>query len=236
MAVCSACGTAVSDSNKFCTVCGQPVAKAAPAPAPVSAFKTCQSCGAVADSSSTFCTICGSRLQEPATTPPPAPAQQSVSSTTAQASAAPAASIAFAPPEPISQPAQQQATVPPPPPTESSYQSTAAYQQPSSGGKFGMLVLILLAVIVGAGFGAWYFRGVETIVVCSPPNVTVFLDDKEVAPTSYGRYVIPHLSRQSHLLKVQSPGFADIVQRLDFPLSSSQEWVNIKLVPSRPQH
>ena len=97
-----------------------------------------------------------------------------------------------------------------------------------------MVILILLAVVLAACFGAWYFRGVETVVVCSPPNVTVLLDDKEIAPTSYGRYVIPHLSRQPHLLKVQSPGFADTVQRLDFPLSSSQEWVNIKLVPSRP--
>jgi hypothetical protein len=87
-------------------------------------------------------------------------------------------------------------------------------------------------VIILAGAGAWYFWGVETIVVSSPPNVKVFLDDKEVAPTSYGRYVIPHLSRKPHLLKVQSPGFADTLQRLDFPLTSSREWVNIRLVPS----
>jgi len=106
-------------------------------------------------------------------------------------------------------------------------------QQPSSGGKFGTVILVLLVLIVGAALGAWYFWGVETIVVCSPPTVKVFLDDTEIAPASYGRYVIPHLSRKPHLLKVQSPGFADTIQRLDFPLTSSQEWVNIKLVPSQ---
>ena len=76
--------------------------------------------------------------------------------------------------------------------------------------------------------------GVETVIVCSPPDVTVFLDNKELAPTSYGRYVIPHLSRQPHLLKVQRAGFADTIERLDFPMTSLHEWVNIKLVPHRP--
>jgi hypothetical protein len=119
--------------------------------------------------------------------------------------------------------------------SESSYPTQAAYPQPQqpSGGKFGLVILILLAVIAGAGFGAWYFWGVETVVVCSPPDVRVYLDDKEITPTSYGRYVIPHVSRKPHLLKVQSRGFADTIQRLDFPLTSSQEWVNIRLVPSR---
>ena len=75
--------------------------------------------------------------------------------------------------------------------------------------------------------------GVETVIVCSPPDVTVFLDDKELPPTSYGRYVIPHLSRQPHLLRVQRAGFADTIERLDFPMTSLHEWVNIKLVPRR---
>jgi len=101
------------------------------------------------------------------------------------------------------------------------------------GGAFRTVVLILLLVIVVCGFGGWYFWGVETVIVCSPPDVRVFLDDKEIQPSSYGRYVIPHLSRQSHLLKVQRPGFADTIQKLDFPLTSTQEWVNIKLVPRR---
>ena len=102
-----------------------------------------------------------------------------------------------------------------------------------AGGAFRTIVLILLLVIVVGAFGGWYFWGVETVIVCSPPDVRVFLDDKELAPSSYGRYVVPHLSRQTHLLKVQRPGFADTLQRLDFPLNSTQEWVNIKLVPSR---
>lgn len=77
--------------------------------------------------------------------------------------------------------------------------------------------------------------GVETVIVCSPPDVIVLLDDKELVPTSYGRYVIPHLSRQPHLLKVQRAGFADIIEKLDFPLMSLHEWVNIKLVPNQRQ-
>jgi hypothetical protein len=87
-------------------------------------------------------------------------------------------------------------------------------------------------ILIG-GFGGWYFMGVETVIVASPPDVSVYLDNKELAPTSYGRYVVPHLPRGSHLLKVQRPGFADTIQRLDFPLSSLHEWVNIKLVPRR---
>ncbi len=75
--------------------------------------------------------------------------------------------------------------------------------------------------------------GVETVIVCSPPDVTAFLDDKELAPTSYGRYVILHLSRQPHLLRVQRAGFADTIERLDFPMTSRHEWVNVKLVPRR---
>jgi hypothetical protein len=123
-----------------------------------------------------------------------------------------------------------------PEPAPQAYSDSSRYiptEQPSGGGSFGRLVLILFLLIILGVAGAWYFQGVETIVVCSPPNVRVFLDDKEIIPTSYGRYVVPHLSRKPHLLKVQSPGFADTIQRLDFPLTSSREWVNVRLVPSR---
>ncbi|HEX4602786.1 MAG TPA: hypothetical protein VH724_02240, partial [Candidatus Angelobacter sp.] len=100
------------------------------------------------------------------------------------------------------------------------------------GGSFGIVVLLLLLVILTCACGGWYFIGVETVIVCSPPDVTAFLDDKELTPSSYGRYVVPHLSRKTHFLKVQSRGFADTIQRLDFPLTSLHEWVNIRLVPS----
>lgn len=231
MAVCSSCGSQISDATNFCTVCGQPVPQAAPAPAPVSSVKTCQSCGATADLSSAFCTICGGRLQASAaaidTTPLPQPPEISAP---IQAAAAPVNTTPAAAPAVPTQPAPPA----PPSPSESSYPAPAAYPQSQQpGGKFGVVILILLAVIAATSFGAWYFWGVETVVVCSPPNVRVYLDDKEITPTSYGRYVIPHVSRKPHLLKVQSPGFADTIQRLDFPLTSSQEWVNIRLVPSR---
>jgi hypothetical protein len=151
----------------------------------------------------------------------------------------------------IAEPTKESATVPPPvtspedaatqpaPPTAPQiappiYATPADYSpaQPG-GGAFRIVVLILLLVIVAGAFGGWYFWGVETVIVCSPPDVRVFLDDKELTPASYGRYVIPHLSRQSHLLKVHRTGFVDTLQRLDFSLASLHEWVNIKLVPSR---
>jgi hypothetical protein len=99
-------------------------------------------------------------------------------------------------------------------------------------GAFRLIVGVLLLLIVASAFGGWYFWGVETVIVCSPPDVKVFLDDQELTPTSYGRYVIPHLSRKPHVLTVQRPGCADTIERLDFPLSSSHEWVNIRLVRS----
>ncbi|HEV7673484.1 MAG TPA: hypothetical protein VGQ12_03030 [Candidatus Angelobacter sp.] len=115
------------------------------------------------------------------------------------------------------------------------YAAPSEYQPaPPRGGAFRAIVLVLLLLIVAGGFGGWYFMGVETVIVCSPPDVTIFLDGKELAPMSYGRYVIPHLSRQLHLLRVQRAGFADTIERLDFPLTSLHEWVNIKLVPRRP--
>jgi hypothetical protein len=154
--------------------------------------------------------------------------------------AVPAAAAAVAPieiaPEAAPQPASIQTAAEPVPQVASpSFPAPDEYPpaQQARGGKFGVVVLVLLLVIVLAACGGWYFWGVETVIVSSPPDVTVFLDDKELAPASYGRYVIPHLSRQTHFLKVQSPGFADTIQRLDFPLTSLHEWVNIKLVPSR---
>ena len=216
MAVCTSCGREADEASKFCTNCGQPLAKAAPAPAPVSPAKTCPSCSAYVNPSSAFCTNCGQGLS--AKTAPPV---------NTPLAAAPVSTAPAAVPSP---PSTYQT---PPQPSEPSY-SDSTYQQPQqpADGKFGLMVLILLLVIAAAGFGAWYFWGVETIVVCSPPDVRVFLDEKEITPVSYGRYVIPHLSRKPHLLRVQRPGFADTIQRFDFPLSSSREWVNVKLVPS----
>jgi len=104
--------------------------------------------------------------------------------------------------------------------------------QPPRRGKFGLIVTILLLVIVAGGLGGWYFWGVETVVVCSPPTARVFLDGQEIAANSPGRFVIPHVSRKSHLLKVKNPGYADTVQRLDFPVTSFNEWVNVTLVRS----
>jgi len=116
-----------------------------------------------------------------------------------------------------------------------SYSTPSPYlheKQPGSGGLRTVVLVLLLVIVLGA-LGGWYFWGVETVVVVSPPDARVLLDGQELSTTSPGRYVIPHLSRKPHLLRVQSPGFADTIQRLDFPLTSLQEWVNVTLVRSR---
>jgi hypothetical protein len=171
----------------------------------------CSSCGAQADPDSAFCTECGQRL------------------------ATRSAPIAEATPVSAAESSIEQDSVKPASQLAAPVYATPVEYQPAQpgGGAFRTVIIILLLLILIGGFGGWYFMGVETIIVSSPPDVTVFLDDKELAPASYGRYVIPHLSRQPHLLRVQRAGFADTIQRLDFPLSSLHEWVNIKLVPRR---
>jgi hypothetical protein len=206
-AFCTACGTKLEPGIRFCTGCGQPT--------PENSMAAPERTASVAPMIQT-----PEATQLGSVTPAP----------TAAAAAAPAL-VETAPEAARFQPAAEpvaQVTAP-------QYPAPSDYQpaQPASGGKFSAIVLVLLLIIVVGACGGWYFWGVETIIVSSPPGVTVFLDDKELAPESYGRYVIPHLSRKTHFLKVQRPGFADTIQRLDFPLTSLHEWVNIKLVPSR---
>lgn len=206
-------------------------------PAPVvsaQASDVCAGCGSRLEPVATFCTRCG----------------RTVSTAPAVAANAPAVRQEILPPrETLSTPAPPIAETAAATPLVTSPQTVEPLRQPEPriypprGGyqtqtepsrRFGLLVLILLIVIVGAGFGGWYLWGVETIVVCSPPDARVSLDDKELPTDPFGRYVIPHLSRSPHLLKVQRRGFADTLQRLDFPLTSSREWITIVLVPSQP--
>ena len=254
MALCTSCGSEVDDAASFCTSCGQRMPAAMqPAAAVTAARSVCSACGAAVDPGFAFCTNCGQRiaaqaLAEPATAPAavePATAAVAASPIAVAAPSTPAApststtpmaaATADAPPAPSVTVPEDAAIQPAAPQIAPPIYATPTDYSPAqpTGGAFRVVVLILLLVIVVGAFGGWYFWGVETVIVCSPPDVRVFLDDKELAPASYGRYVVPHLSRQSHLLKVQRPGFADTLQRLDFPLTSTQEWVNIKLVPSR---
>jgi double zinc ribbon protein len=259
MARCTSCGSEVDDAASFCTSCGQRMPAASQPAAEVAATRAvCAACGAQTDPGFAFCTNCGRRIAaqaldesaivEPAAgdaaaapvtsvvstpQPPgatrPASAELSIAPMPEKTVVAPAA-----PPLTVAEDAATQPAAPQIAPPVSIYAAPSGYspEQPGSGA-FRTVVLILLLVIVVGVFGGWYFWGVETVIVCSPPDVRVFLDDKELTPSSYGRYVVSHLSRQAHLLRVQRPGFADTLQKLDFPLTSTQEWVNIKLVPRR---
>jgi hypothetical protein len=91
-------------------------------------------------------------------------------------------------------------------------------------------VLLVAVLLTGVGAG-WYFWGVETVVVCTPPDVKVFLDGAELTPESPGRFVVPHLARGRHILKVQRAGYSEVTQIIDPPLSTTNEWVNIRLAP-----
>ena len=226
-ASCTSCGSSLEPGTTFCTNCGEKVAASKPsALAPESATAvTAPNSTREGTPRKTAEPLAAPVVNEPTTVtapPPPrviAPAPTSVET---RAAAAAEPSIDRDPVVPASQIATP------------AYATPSYYppEQPGRGAFRTILVILLLLIIVG-GFGGWYFLGVETVIVCSPPDVTVFLDNKELAPTSYGRYVIPHLSRQTHLLRVQRAGFADTIERLDSPMTSLHEWVNVKLVPRR---
>ena len=217
---CTNCGSKLEPGNGFCTNCGQPANSSS-----VAASEPAAKVATSAQEATQPVPVESAASSDTRTDAIPQAPIQTV--TPSKAEATPGAVVA----EPSEdhnhlQPAPQVAA--PVYATPGDYPSA----QPG-GGAFRIIVLILLLVIVVCGFAGWYFMGVETVIVCSPPDVTVFLDDKELAPTSYGHYVVSHLSRQPHLLKVQRAGFADTIERLDFPMTSLHEWVNIKLVPRR---
>ena len=247
MAVCSSCGSEVSGQSKFCTACGRPMAAAEAAAAP--AAPACASCGTPLQSNTRFCTGCGAPATAAATVvQPEPPVNQQATDLVPPEPEQPAASAQAATPSAQMDiaPAPASASVPQesrvvdtttgyaaqPAPSYPTPSPCLHEKQPGSGG-FRVIVLILLLVIVLGALGGWYFWGVETVVVVSPPDARVFLDGQELSTISPGRYVVPHLSRKPHLLRVQSRGFADTIQRLDFPLTSVNEWVNITLVRSR---
>jgi predicted amidophosphoribosyltransferase len=248
IAFCTNCGSKLEPGTSFCTNCGQPsVSSSAVATAPTTnvatpapAHQAAQQVGiepVITPAASTELTR-DAVATEPVVAAPESPRMESTSTA---AHAEPLVEDRPVVAVPVGQtpvgpdPVQRPPVEPAPHAAVSTYATPTDYPPEQPGGSaFRMIVLVLLVVIVVGGFGGWYFLGVETVIVCSPPDVTVFLDNKELAPTSYGRYVIPHLSRQPHLLRVQRPGFADTIERLDFPLTSLHEWVNIKLVPRRP--
>ena len=236
--LCTSCGTRLEPGSGFCTNCGQPAAGgttnvAAPPtnvgiPAPeVEATQQVRIEPIIA-------TPANAELTRDAIAKEPVVAGSAISRVDSTPTAVAATPLVEDRPV-VAVPARPTPVEPAPQVAAPVYATPSDYlPAQSGGGAFRGIVLILLLLIVLGGLGGWYFMGVETVIVCSPPDVTVFLDGKEVAPTSYGRYVIPHLSREPHLLRIQRAGFADTIERLDFPLTSLHEWVNIKLVPRRP--
>ncbi len=228
-ASCTSCGSSLEPGTSFCTNCGEQVAATRPY-----AALTSEPSIAVPPATSiaeetprkTAEPLAAPVFKEPTiVTAPPQPAEIAPAPTSIE-TRVPAAAEPSIDRDPVV-PASHDATA-------SVYATPNDYPPARSGRSgFRIIVLVLLFLVIVGGFGGWYLLGVETVLVCSPPDVTVFLDGKELAPTSYGRYVIPHLSRQPHLLRVQRAGFADTIERLDFPLTSLHEWVNVKLVPRR---
>jgi len=88
-----------------------------------------------------------------------------------------------------------------------------------------------IVFLLAAGAASWYLWGVQTIIVASPRADHVFLDNEEL-PQVDGRFVVPHLSRHPHTLKVQREGYADLVETLNFPLTASTEWITVSLTPN----
>ena len=245
---CTSCGARLKPGNSFCTNCGQPASAAlantaepetrvAPATPILEATQPVSAEPAIAAPAG--------KEQTTTETVVAAPAPSRVESLPATTAVTPLVEdrpVVAVPvkPFPVETTPVEPTRVKPSPVEPAPQVAAPVYAAPSDyppaqprGGAFRVIVLVLLLLILVGGFGGWYFMGVETVIVCSPPDVTVFLDDKELSPTSYGRYVVPHLSRQPHLLKVQRAGFADTIERLDFPMTSRHEWVNIKLVPRR---
>ncbi len=59
---CSKCGNILREGVMFCTECGTPVGKEAPADEPEKEARFCTECGSKIDSDVEFCTNCGARL------------------------------------------------------------------------------------------------------------------------------------------------------------------------------
>jgi len=244
--VCTNCGSKLEAGNGFCTICGQPVTEESTKVPHQERNAATQTPAAEATQPVRVEPVIATPVSAEQTndlnkTEPvvaaPAPARvESMPAATPLVEDRPIAAVPVKP-APVEPAALEPGPVEPAPHIAAPvYATPIDYppEQPAGGGAFRIIVLVLLLLILIGGFGGWYFMGVETVIVCSPPDVTVFLDDRELAPTSYGRYVIPHLSRQPHLLRVQRAGFADTIERLDFPMTSLHEWVNIKLVPRKP--
>ena len=203
---------------------------------------TCASCGATLPEGSRFCNLCGHAVA--AATPPVTVAPSTEAIPLPGSSVPVAATLPLPPAEPErsytilpelprqeSSPSVLQESTPPlasweavPPRPKS---PAPARKKPLGAITIAILGIVLL-VAAAAG---WYFWGVNTVIVCSPYDSKVFLDGQELSPDTPGRFNVDHLARGPHTLKVQKDGFSDSLMNLDFPLTSSTEWINVRLTP-----
>ena len=253
--ICSHCGATMNVDAKFCTVCGRPVREAVmvvpPAPAPplVQVTETptsppveivespqpaqpdetiiCSHCGATLTAESRFCNVCGKPVGALAEIP-------SVDEGVPLGTAPLAQAEPPATPEVV--PAQDPYSIVKDSPKAYTVGVSAAplvIDAPRRRRKALPLiaaVLLLIVLIVGAG-AAWYFQGVDAIIVCSPFDAKAFLDGVELTPESPGRFSVSHLSREPHTLRVQRDGYNYSIQTLDFPVTSTSEFINVRLTP-----
>jgi hypothetical protein len=118
-------------------------------------------------------------------------------------------------------------SVPPPPGAESAEPARKATVA-------GLIAVGVIVPVLALGAATWYLWGVQTIIVSSPRADHVFLDKEELHQVD-GRFIVPHLSRHPHTLKVQRAGYLDSVQTLNFPLTDSTEWITVSLTASGTQ-
>lgn len=183
---CTHCGAKVSPREKFCTACGQPIAKSAPkadtslapsapVPAPTAAVAGarqhaaptaavtkglqahCTSCGAALEPGIRFCTSCGT----------PVPGEKLADATvvleapaaTAPAPAAPAKTVAIPAAAPAPSAAPDPTPVPAPAPTPSPARPKKRRRVPAALIAAGALIVLA----AGGGAALWFTGGLDSL-------------------------------------------------------------------------
>ncbi len=231
---CPKCGNVGTQSTKFCEKCGarlyasatasaggpvRSISRSAKFPsAPTRPVTRCPNCGTTAKGNLKFCIACGKPLQ---------PREEALTVGTAVGrSQEPDHGVMRWTRAPAGRMSHDEQT-------RRAGRADLEMSRPrfNTKSKGAMVAAGVVLVLMLAGTG-WYFWGVETVIVCSPTDVKVTLDGNRIVPDSPGRFTVSHLARRRHTLRIQRVGYLDSIQTLDFPLSSLNEWVNVRLIPN----